>query len=85
MHLTIPKTFIRFVGNSLHKTDYTRIDEWVKRIKYWLKNGLNELHFYMHMHDEAKSPELTIYLAEKLNKECGLRLLVPRFVGKERG
>ncbi len=26
MHLTIPKTFIRFVGNSLHPTDYTRID-----------------------------------------------------------
>ena len=85
MHLTIPKTFIRFVGNSLHKTDYSRIDEWVKRIKYWLKNGLNEIHFYMHMHDEAKSPELTIYLAEKLNKECGLGVTVPKFVAKKRG
>jgi uncharacterized protein YecE (DUF72 family) len=82
MHLTIPKTFIRFVGNSLHKTDYTRIDEWVKRIKIWLDKGLNELHFYMHMHDdESKSPALTIYLAERLNSECGLDVVVPRFVG----
>ncbi|MGZ8537413.1 MAG: DUF72 domain-containing protein [Flavisolibacter sp.] len=84
MHLTISKTLIRFVGNSLHKTDYTRIDDWVKRIKYWLGKGLNELHFYMHMHDEAKSPELTIYLAEKLNKECGLDVVVPVFVGRKR-
>jgi uncharacterized protein YecE (DUF72 family) len=26
MHVTIPKTFIRFVGNSLHKTDFPRIE-----------------------------------------------------------
>src|SRR5665647_1880841 len=34
MHLTIPKAFVRFVGNSLHETDYERCDEWVKRIGY---------------------------------------------------
>ena len=33
MHLPIPKAFIRYVGNSLHPTDYTRIDDWVKRVK----------------------------------------------------
>ena len=36
MHLTIPKVFIRYVGNSLHPTDYTRSDAWVQRMKYWL-------------------------------------------------
>ena len=82
MYLTIPKTFIRFVGNSLHKTDYIRIDEWVERIKYWLDNGLKELYFFMHMHDEAKSPELTVYLADKLNAVCGLKLEKPVFVAK---
>lgn len=83
MHLTIPKTFIRYVGNSLHKTDYTRCDAWVERIKYWLDNGIKELFFIMHMHDEATSPELTIYLAKKLNRECGLNLLIPKFVEEE--
>ncbi|MDB5246384.1 MAG: hypothetical protein JWQ40_778, partial [Segetibacter sp.] len=28
MYLTIPKAFIRFVGNSLDPSDYTRIDDW---------------------------------------------------------
>jgi len=82
MHLTIPKTFIRFVGNSLHKTDFPRIDAWVERMKYWLENGIQEIHFFMHMHDEATSPELTVYLVEKLNKVCKLNLPVPKFIDK---
>jgi uncharacterized protein YecE (DUF72 family) len=80
MELTIPKAFIRYVGNSLHETDYSRTDSWVKRIKYWLDNGLKELYFFMHMHDEAFSPELTVYLVDELNKTCGLNLKKPQFV-----
>ena len=80
MYITIPKTFIRYVGNSLHKTDYPRIDDWVDRIKYWLDNGMKEIYFFMHMHDEAKSPELTVYLVDKLNKVCGLDLQKPKFI-----
>jgi uncharacterized protein YecE (DUF72 family) len=80
MHLTIPKVFIRYVGNSMHPTDFARTDEWVKRIKYWLDNGLQELYFFMHMHDEATSPELTVYLVDKMNKECGLNLIKPKFI-----
>ncbi|MEO7961004.1 MAG: DUF72 domain-containing protein [Ginsengibacter sp.] len=77
MQLTIPKTFIRFVGNSLHKTDYARCDAWVKRIQYWLKNGLQELYFFMHMHDEATSPELISYFINELNEKCSLNLHNP--------
>lgn len=80
MHLTIPKTFIRYVGNSLHPTDYTRIDAWVERMKYWLNKGIEDLYFFMHMHNEATSPDLTIYLVDKMNKECGLNLIKPKFV-----
>jgi len=85
MHLPVSKAFIRYVGNSLHKTDFTRSDAWVKRIKYWLENGLQELYFFMHMHDEATSPELTVYLVDKLNKECGLNLIKPRFIDQQPG
>lgn len=80
MHLTMPKAFIRYVGNSLHPTDYTRINAWVTRIKHWLANGLEELYFFMHMHDEATSPELTVYLADQLNKVCNLNLMKPQFI-----
>ena len=85
MHLTMPKTFIRYVGNSLHRTDYTRIDEWVERIKFWLDNGLKELYFFMHMHNEALSPQLTAYLTDKLNAACGLDLQKPMFIPKQNG
>jgi len=80
MHLTVPKAFIRYVGNSLHPTDYTRVDDWINRMKYWLDNGLQELYFFMHMHDEAYSPELTVYMVDKLNTACGLNIVKPTFV-----
>jgi len=83
MHLTIPKTFIRYVGNSLHHTGYTRIEAWIKRLKYWLNKGIEDLYFFMHMHNEATSPELTIYLVDKMNAACGLQLIKPKFVEKK--
>ena len=82
MHLTMPRAFIRFVGNSLHPTDYKRIDDWVQRIQYWLNNGLTELYFFMHMHDEAFSPELSVYLIDQLNKVCNLDLKKPKFINE---
>ena len=80
MRLTIPKVFIRYAGNNLHVSDYARSDVWVQRMKYWLDHGVKEIYFFMHMHDEATSPELTIYLVDKLNKECGLNLIKPKFI-----
>lgn len=80
MHLTMPKTFIRYVGNSLHSSDYTRIDAWIERMKYWIDNGIEEIFFFMHMHDEAYSPELTVYLIDKINAVCELKLQQPKFV-----
>ncbi len=80
MHLTIPKTFIRFVGNSLHPSDYTRIEHWVRRLKKWIDGGIEEVYFFMHMHDEGKSPELTQYVVKKFNAVCKLGLPAVRFV-----
>ena len=83
MHLPLLKAFIRYVGNSLHQTDYRRVGEWVERMKYWLDKGMQELYFFMHMHDETFSPELTVYLADKLNAACGLNLHKPVFVTQQ--
>lgn len=77
MRLCTPTAFIRFVGNSLHPTDYTRIDEWVLRIKKWLKSGIGTVYFLMHMHDERYSPELCDYTIKKLNKVCKLKIKSP--------
>ncbi|MEO6849496.1 MAG: DUF72 domain-containing protein [Mucilaginibacter sp.] len=85
MNLPTPHAFIRFVGNSLDKTDYKRVDEWVERIKQWKDEGLQSLWFFMHQHDERYSPELSDYVVEKLNKALGLDLLRPKFIDRDKG
>jgi len=82
MQLTIPKTFIRYVGNSQHPTDYKRVDEWVERIKYWIEEGIEEVYFFMHLLDEAFFPELATYMVDRLNTDCSLDLKKPTFVKK---
>lgn len=77
LHLTKPECFIRFVGNALHPTDYTRIDEWVKRIKRWMDAGLETCYFFMHQHEELHSPELIKYFIEQMNKHCDTKIPLP--------
>lgn len=77
MELTIPKAFVRFVGNDLHPSDYTRIDAWMPQINKWLKSGLQELYFFMHQPDEKYSPELCNYLVQQMNKHCHTDLILP--------
>ena len=80
MHVTVPKVFIRYVGNSLHKSDYTRCDIWVERMKYWQQQGLREVYFFLHMPNENTVPELAVYLIDRMNKEMDLNLMKPQFI-----
>ena len=82
MQLTIPKTFIRFVGNSLHPSDFTRIDQWATRLKKWMDAGIEDIYFFMHMHNEATSPELTQYVVERFNKVCKADLPPIEFINQ---
>ena len=84
MELPTPHAFIRFVGNSLDRTDYKRVDDWVARIRDWKEQGLQSVWFFMHQHDERYSPELCDYVVEQLNKALGLKLLRPEFIEKEK-
>jgi uncharacterized protein YecE (DUF72 family) len=83
MRLTTNQAFVRFVGNDLHPTDYTRVDSWVQRIKVWLDSGLERLYFFMHQTQEVYSPELARYAIQELNKHCGAGLTEPVFVDSE--
>jgi uncharacterized protein YecE (DUF72 family) len=80
MQLTIPTAFIRFVGNSLHPSDYPRIDNWAAQLKKWIDAGIEEFYFFMHMHGERKFPELTQYVVTQFNKKCNLNLPEVKFV-----
>ena len=80
MRLTTPEVFIRFVGNDLHPTDYTRVDQWVRRIKTWMDSGLRRVYFYLHENEEVHSPVIAQYAVREFNKHCGTKLVEPVFV-----
>ncbi|MEK6476848.1 DUF72 domain-containing protein [Catalinimonas sp. 4WD22] len=80
MQLTNPKLMVRFVGNSLHPTDYERIDQWVSRIENWIELGLQELYFIVHQPEDALCIDLAIYLVDHLNKQLKLNLKPPKLM-----
>lgn len=83
MELTVPKAFIRFVGNNIHPTDYPRIDGWIERMGQWMKAGIDEIFFMMHQHDESNTPIISEYMIKKMNAELGLQLTVPKLLGQQ--
>ncbi|MEN9610345.1 MAG: hypothetical protein RLZZ628_1159 [Bacteroidota bacterium] len=66
--LTTSTAVIRFVGNALHPTDYTRITEWIQRLKIWCLNGLKEVYFFTHEPDNLLAPELAQFVYEEIQK-----------------
>jgi len=79
MRLTNGTAFVRYVGAN-HKSDYSRLDDWVKRLKIWKEQGINEIDFFVHQNIEKESPLLSAYFIEKINKELGSNLHIPNKV-----
>jgi uncharacterized protein YecE (DUF72 family) len=80
MRLTAPVVFIRWVGNSLHPTDFPRIEAWAHRLRAWMDKGLREIYFIVHNHNELLAPDLEKYAVERFNAICGTSLKPPRLI-----
>lgn len=76
MRLTTTSAFIRYVGANA-ESDYTRLDDWLQRIKLWKEEGLQNLYFFVHQNIELASPLLSAYFIEKVNQEFGTEIHVP--------
>ena len=81
--LTNRTAMIRFVGNGLHATDYSRTDAWMDRLGEWVELGLEKLYFFVHEPDDTFAPEMGTYVIEKLNERFGLNLAIPGINGLE--
>ncbi|WP_454804669.1 DUF72 domain-containing protein [Mucilaginibacter phyllosphaerae] len=77
MELTTPIAYVRFVGNALHRTDYTRIDAWIERLKAWKEQGLQSVWFYIHQYNEAHMVDLADYMIRKMNDELDTQIRIP--------
>ncbi|EZH73993.1 hypothetical protein ATO12_14020 [Aquimarina atlantica] len=76
MRLTNDEAFVRYVGAN-HKTDYTRLDDWAKRLSTWKDKGINHIHFFVHQNLEVESPLLSKYFIKELNDHLGIQLGLP--------
>ncbi|TSJ44408.1 DUF72 domain-containing protein [Mucilaginibacter corticis] len=82
MELTRDEVLIRFVGNNLAPSDYTRMDAWVERFKDWQALGLKKIWFFMHQNDERYVPEACDYLIKRLNEKLGTQVARPKFLNQ---
>ncbi len=79
MRLTTGTAMLRFVGNGLHPTDYSRADAWIGRMKQWFAAGLQEVYLFAHEPDNLLAPELAAYFLEKAREALpGIRSRGPR-------
>jgi len=72
--LSTSTAFIRLVGNELHPTDYSRVDNWVQQISAWQKQYLQNLYIFVHQPEETLGPELVNYFIQELNAYSKLEL-----------
>lgn len=80
MRLTTPKAFIRYVGANDPQSDRERLDDWINRLSVWVDQGLRDIYFFVHQNIELESPFLSAYFIERLNKEFGLSLQLPKLI-----
>lgn len=77
MRLTNNEAFIRFVGAN-HETDYSRLNDWVDRLKQWSDEGLQNIHFFVHQNVEEASPVLAAHFINELNERIGVNVNIPQ-------
>lgn len=66
--ITAAAVLIRFVGNGLHPTDYSRVEAWGERLAQWFAEGLQEVYFFSHEPDNLLAPDLAQFACEVFNK-----------------
>lgn len=64
MALTAPFLVLRFLGNELHPSDYTRANAWAQQIKSWQSKGLQDVYVLVHQPDSVLTPQTCMIFRE---------------------
>lgn len=67
-------TMIRFIGNSLHRSDAERMQLWAERLQLLRKKGLSRVFLFIHEPDDILCPEMTNIAVNILNQKMDLQL-----------
>lgn len=83
MRLTSNQVLVRFVGNDLQPTDFTRLDDWTERLNHWFSMGLQACYFFTHEPDNLLAPDLAAAFFEKTKGLACVTTRGPKFLGNE--
>ncbi|MDP5171038.1 MAG: DUF72 domain-containing protein [Bacteroidia bacterium] len=72
--LTSKIAMIRFVGNELHPTDFSRSQAWLERIALWRQQGLESLYLFPHEPGDMMASDLADFWIKEVNKQFGQRI-----------
>lgn len=86
LHMRICNDYlmIRFVGNGLVPSDYSRIDDWVKRIQYYFEQGIKKIYFFPHEPDNILAPQLADYLCGKISSKIVVQTRGPKKINSSK-
>ena len=62
-YVTAPRTMVRFVGNGLIASDYTRLAKWAAKLREW---NLPESFIFPHEPENVLAPDASAWLADHL-------------------
>jgi uncharacterized protein YecE (DUF72 family) len=66
-HVTSNIALVRFISHPERKWNQTYLEEWVKQVDQWLKQGIT-VYFFVHCPIEEHSPHTARYFQELLEK-----------------
>ncbi|KYG65771.1 hypothetical protein AZI86_01470 [Bdellovibrio bacteriovorus] len=72
--LTADFVMLRFIGNNLHPTDFTRALAWSEKFAAWCAQGLSRVFYFAHEPDDINAPEISQAIIRHLNEEGGAEL-----------
>lgn len=72
--VTAPFALVRFIGNGLHPTDFSRLADWAVRLKEWREAGVERVFFFLHQPDDLLAPEIADHAIKLFNEVLGAGL-----------
>lgn len=68
---------IRWVGNNLHTTDYTRIINWLEILDKYHEKGIKNTYFLIHEPDNVLAPKISSYISEMCHNKDHVKHIKP--------
>jgi uncharacterized protein YecE (DUF72 family) len=66
-HVTSDIALVRFISHPDREWNQAYLQEWVRQVEYWLKQGIT-IYFFVHCPVEEHSPDTARYFQELLEK-----------------